>query len=325
MVPGWQHYREQLNRVDTKIREWTSQGAAAIEKSSNHLLSSGGKRLRPLLVILSAENFTCDGEEIISLAAAVELLHMATLTHDDIVDRDSMRRGRDSIKEMWGEDAAVLIGDYMFVRAFRKIVELGDKALIASATEMTGDLCDGEIEQLFSEYETNMSEERYYRMIEKKTAHFFRFCCRAGAIQGGSDPEEEDLLADYGYNLGMTFQIVDDVLDVISNDEKLGKPVCSDLRSGSITLPLLKGVQDKSRGEEIKNLVLKGKNEELSDEELFRLKELIIESGAVDYAREKAGHYAEAARKALARPEGKKFENRHHLQEIIEFVMEREN
>ena len=300
-------YQDHLQKVDTKIEKWTEDSTDATKMASQHLLHAGGKRIRPLLVILSADIFTFPQEKqekIISLAAAVELLHMATLTHDDIVDDSEKRRGQKSIKEKWGEGGAVLIGDYMFVRAFNKFVECGSEQLVKEASKMTYKMCDGEVEQLFCEYHPDMTETDYYDRIRRKTALFFQFCCRAGARATGAEPEALEALGDYGRYMGMAFQIRDDLLDITGDKEKMGKPPGADLKEGIITLPLLHLLNQKAQAaKKARSLVELGKEKELKAEKLNILRSLIVEHGGVDYAQEQVENFARSAILALEREE----------------------
>lgn len=326
-------YQDYLQKVDDKIKEWTDCSTKTTKIATQHLLQAGGKRIRPLLLILSAKSFGFQQKEqdkIISIAAAVEMLHMATLTHDDIVDDTEERRGQKSIKEKWGEGGAVLIGDYMFVRAFNKFVEHGSKTLVKEASSMTYKMCDGELEQLFSEYDFDMTEDDYYDIIHKKTALFFKFCCQAGAMVAGADKKSIKIMGDYGLNIGMAFQIRDDMLDLAGKKENTGKPLVSDLKEGIITLPLFYLLkQETHAARKAKELLEKGKENKPTRENLNILQSLIIEHGGISYAQKQAENFARSAILAL---EGLEITNAGQeksnalsiLREIAEYIIERE-
>lgn len=297
-------YQDHLQKVDNKIEKWIENSTAATKKATDHLLKAGGKRIRPLLVILSADNFGFQKEKVIPIAAAVELLHMATLTHDDVVDDAVERRGQKSIKAKWGDGGAVLIGDYMFVRAFNKFVEHGSEELVKEASKMTYRMCDGEVEQLFSEYDFDMTEKDYYDRISRKTALFFQFCCRAGARAAGADLETIEAMGDYGHNIGMAFQIRDDLLDISGEQEKMGKLPGADLKEGIITLPLLHLLNQKTQpANRVRHLLELGQENKLNENKLNILRSLIAEHGGVDYAQKQVEKFARSAILALEREE----------------------
>src|SRR5579871_1896917 len=211
-----------------------------------HVLSAGGKRLRPAMVALSARavNPDPDPERLTRIAASVELVHMATLVHDDVVDNTATRRGKPTANAVFGNGVAVLTGDFLLARAMRILAIDGDLRVIRTVSEITIEMSEGEVMELLATGDAKIAPDRYFEILRKKTAVFVEGCCRCGAILAGSDAGQEAALAEYGYRLGMAFQIADDLLDYTGDPLITGKPRGSDLKDGRATLPLLLALDD---------------------------------------------------------------------------------
>lgn len=230
--------RDDLQRVEQKMRSMGEKAYGPLADAFLHLLGSGGKRLRPALA-LAAYGFFAEpaSEGAIAVAAAIETLHTATLVHDDLIDGAAVRRGRTTLNAVWGKGAVVLAGDYLFARAAGFAAETESVPVVQLFADTLRIICEGELRQLFSSRQWRQPKETYYPRIFAKTASLFAAATRSGAILGGASPEQEQALYDYGYHVGMAFQIVDDILDYSGDETTLGKPVGSDLRQGIVTLP----------------------------------------------------------------------------------------
>ena len=205
-----------------------------------HLLGTKGKRLRPALVFLIANLFDSETEKFIPLAAAVELLHTATLVHDDMVDGADTRRGRPTLNVLVGSRAAVLAGDYLFARSAAFAAEAKNLRVMSTFAEVLMDICDGELRQLYGNGLRLISRQEYYRRIEQKTAALFRATTEMAAVLSGASEDDVQALKAYGYHLGIAFQVMDDILDFVGGEHELGKPVGNDLRQGTVTLPVIR-------------------------------------------------------------------------------------
>jgi octaprenyl-diphosphate synthase len=228
-----------LERVEAALRDTLQSRAALIPVLGDHLLSSGGKRLRPALVLLAAELCGYVGPRRIELAAALELLHTATLLHDDIVDLAELRRGRPSANAIWGNRRAVLAGDFLYARASSIVVEDGNLEIVESYARTIRVMAEGELLQLEHSFDVGVNEAHYYDVIERKSATLLSNCCEIGSLLGGVTRGERNRIAEYGRQLGLAFQLRDDCLDYDANLAELGKQPFADLREGKITLPLI--------------------------------------------------------------------------------------
>jgi len=238
-----QHIRElvaeDMAAVDHCITRQLHSEVVLINQLGGYIVNSGGKRLRPVLVLLSARANQYAGEGHIELAAIVEFIHTATLLHDDVVDASDMRRGRESANLVWGNEASVLVGDYLYSRAFQMMVEVGEMRIMEILAETTNTIAEGEVMQLVNCQDPDTTEQSYLNVIRSKTAKLFEAASRLGAILGGSEKETELAMAAYGTHLGTAFQLIDDALDYSASSEELGKNIGDDLAEGKPTLPLL--------------------------------------------------------------------------------------
>lgn len=240
---------ESLTLVDRAMRDQMKSVSELIPLLGEHVIASGGKRLRPMLVLLSADFCGYTGPRRVQLGAALELIHTATLLHDDVVDLADLRRGRPSVNAIWGNRRAVLAGDFFYARASAMIVEDGSTEILEIFTRAIRLMAEGELLQLQRSFDTNVTESHYYDVIERKSAVLISAACEIGAVLGDLTRAEIRQVAEFGKQLGVAFQVRDDVLDYEADAEALGKPPCADLREGKITLPLLLTLKRCTPGE----------------------------------------------------------------------------
>ena len=237
---------------------------------SSHLLSSAGKRLRPALFFLCAKLKRMDLENYIPVAVAIELIHSATLVHDDVVDNSDFRRGLPSVNSRWGNQVSVLMGDYLFAKAFAILTEFRSLSLINIMSNVVEKMSEGEIQQLDEIFEADLTEKVYLDRVKKKTALFISASCQSGGVVTGASEKEIEAMTRYGHNLGMAFQITDDLLDFLGEADKTGKPVGNDLRYGTITLPVIYMLKKSSKGDFFKNKILERQVDQPLLEEIAR-------------------------------------------------------
>jgi octaprenyl-diphosphate synthase len=286
-----------------------------------YLHQTGGKRVRPALLILAAKVF---GEEVnhavIQMATVIEFLHTATLVHDDIIDGAEMRRGRQSVSGQWGNDTAVLMGDWLYMSAFENALQQRDLDILDTLTEATRKMTEGELIQLTLIGNMRITEEQHLDIIRRKTGYLFSASCRVGAILRGGSIEQRQAIAEYGLNLGIAFQLVDDLLDFTSESSKLGKPVLSDLREGKVTLPLIRLLKNHPQCVP----AVRAAMEEPSGE-TRRAREvlaMLADYGELEAAREEAYAYAARAQEALSIFPENKYQRA--LNDIAQFIVERD-
>jgi len=318
VIPILELIREELERVERKMREASRIEYEQLRATLDYLLGSGGKRLRPALVLLSSRFYTADAEEVTSLAAAVEMLHTATLIHDDLIDNAFLRRGNPTLNAMWNSAATVLTGDYLFARAAAFAAETESVRVVSIFAQTLMTICSGELNQIFGSDEGQLTREYYYQRIYSKTASLFAASTEAGAILSGAPEPAVQALRDYGYDLGMAFQIVDDILDFAGNEGDLGKSIGSDLRQGVITLPTIYFLEAHPEDETVTR-VLSGRDER--DDEVRAAVEMIKESEAIESSIAEAKRFAARSRDALsALPHN---EYRQAMLDLTDFVVER--
>jgi len=292
-----------------------------LKATLDYLLGSGGKRLRPALVVLSSKFYPADAEKVTYLAAAVETLHTATLIHDDLIDNSFLRRGSPTLNTMWNRAATVLTGDYLFARAAAFAAETESVRVVSIFAQTLMTICNGELNQIFGSAEgqlTATTKEYYYQRIYSKTASLFAASTEAGSLLSGATELEAQALRDYGYNFGMAFQIVDDVLDFAGNEGDLGKPTGSDLRQGIITLPTICFLEAHPQ-DEMMTRMLRGKVEK--DEEVQAAVEMIKESGAIESSMTEAQRFVAKSHDALSTLPHNKY--RQAMLDLADFVVER--
>ena len=288
---------EEMRQVDAVIRQRLASKVALIDQIATYIISAGGKRIRPLLVLLFSGALGFSGRERFELAATVEFIHTATLLHDDVVDESGLRRGRSTANALFGNAASVLVGDFVYSRAFQMMVSVNRMRILEVLADATNVIAEGEVLQLMNMHDPDITVDDYLRVIRFKTAKLFEASARLGAVLAGADSATEEACADYGRSLGTAFQLVDDLLDYEGATEQLGKNVGDDLREGKPTLPLLIAMERGSADERalVRHAIEHG--------EIVRLAEIVAivrATGAIDATRDAARAEAEKARVALA-------------------------
>ncbi len=309
-----------LAQVNQLIIDNMQSEVPLIPQLAGHLIAAGGKRLRPLLTLASARLCNYRGDNHIGLAAAVEFIHTATLLHDDVVDESDLRRGRDTANAVWGNQASVLVGDFLFSRAFRLMVQSDSMRVLDILANASAVIAEGEVAQLTTANDTATDEDAYLNVIRAKTAALFAAACRIGAVIGERPDDEETALDHYGLNLGIAFQLVDDYLDYGTADIKLGKAVGDDFREGKITLPIILAYR---RGDSTQQSFWRRTLEELdqNDGDFDHARSLLSQHDALSDTQVRARGYAETARAALdIFPQGP---HRTALEEVVDFCVER--
>jgi octaprenyl-diphosphate synthase len=299
MPDVWEAYRDELEGVEDQVRKNLDSSVTLVNTVAAHILSSGGKRIRPLLLILSARTCGYAGTEHLLLASLVEYIHTATLLHDDVVDDADLRRGRQTARRVWGNQVSILVGDYLYSKAICRIVGFRSQAINEVLSEACRKMAEGEVLQLYYNGNPLIPESEYLRIIEHKTAGLIAASCRIGAIISGASPEKEEALFRFGQHLGIAFQLADDTLDYTANGDRLGKSLGQDLRQGKATLPLLHLLQQccNQDREMIKDRM---ETRSLTDRDLDRIISLMHEYGSIAYALERAREFVEAANLDLA-------------------------
>ncbi len=282
--------------VDTVIRRRLHSEVALVRQVADYIIQSGGKRLRPALVLLAAGALEYRGTHHHELAAVIEFIHTATLLHDDVVDGSDLRRGRDTANAIFGNAASVLVGDFLYSRAFQMMVAVDDMRIMRVLSDATNVIAEGEVLQLMNCHDADVDEAGYLQVIRYKTAKLFEAAAQLGAILGGGSPVVEDSMATYGAHLGTAFQLIDDVLDYSGAEVETGKHLGDDLAEGKPTLPLIHVLQ---HGSAAQAACVRRAIEEGGRDDLPQVLAAIRETGALDYARRKAETEARLAAEAL--------------------------
>jgi octaprenyl-diphosphate synthase len=288
-----------MERVNDAILARTGSDVTLIPEVAKHLISSGGKRLRPMLTVAMARLTDYGGDGHVPLAAAVEFMHTATLLHDDVVDESEMRRGKPAARLLWGNEASVLVGDYLLGQAFKMMVEVGNLRALKILSSAAAVIAEGEVMQLTAAKNTATTEDEYLAVIRAKTAELFAAACEVGPVLAGRPKAEQAACRSFGMNLGITFQLVDDTLDYSGKAAKLGKNIGDDFREGKITLPVVLSFRrgsDKERAFWTRTL----ERGEAADSDLDRAIDLMTRHHALDDTIARAHHYGAIAKDALA-------------------------
>lgn len=298
VLPFLEIIREELNKVEELILSESSLSYKPLAESVEAILKSGGKRLRPALTILASKFYPADSERAIIAAAAMELLHAATLIHDDFIDQSSTRRGIPTLNSLWPPAAVVLAGDHLFARAASLAAMTGSPRVVKIFAQALKTICDGEIRQLFGAFGWPQDQEDYYYRIYAKTSSLFEASAEIGGVLSDAPEEAIQALKEYGKNLGNAFQIIDDVLDFTGDEETMGKPTGSDLRQGVVTLPVFYFVE--SGGDE--SLIVKALKARPEEREtaLKELVEKIRNSSAINLSVKEAMNFVEKAKEAIS-------------------------
>ncbi len=287
---------DDLKLVDHTILHRLETDVVLINQIGHYIINSGGKRLRPMLVLLSARALGYQGSAHIELATVIEFIHTATLLHDDVVDGSSQRRNRDTANEVWGNAASVLVGDFLYSRAFEMMVGVQKMRVMEVMAHATNRIAEGEVLQLLNCNDPDTTQERYYEVIDRKTATLFKAGAQLGAILCNTAPEEEIALSDYGLHLGIAFQLIDDALDYGSSNQNIGKNIGDDLAEGKPTLPLIRAIECSSGRQ--RQLLCDAISQGAAD----RIKEIsaiVAQTDAIEYTAQLAKKEAQLACDAL--------------------------
>lgn len=313
----------ELSQIESIITDKLKSDVHTVTDVSSYILKAGGKRLRPALVILSA---LCCGYEkditrLIDIAPVVEMIHMATLMHDDVIDGADSRRGFITANSQWGNLVSVLTGDYVVAKAFWMLANYGNTEMMRALAASTIAMAEGELMQIEAKGDIGRLISSYFSIIEGKTAHFMSVCCRIGAIGASASREYEDALESYGRNLGIAFQITDDILDMVGDPVVIGKPVGGDIREGKVTLPVILTLErvDESEKRTIEEIINK---DDASDEEIDFIRRTAESTGAVDSSRETAARYVLQAISALDVLPDTRFKD--SLRDLAEYILSRD-
>ena len=289
---------EDIKAVDALILRRLQSDVVLINQIGHYIVNSGGKRLRPLSVLLAARACGYAGERHIDLAAIVEFIHTSTLLHDDVVDGSELRRNRETANVVWGNDASVLVGDFLYSRSFEMMVDVGSMRVMEVLAHATNRIAEGEVLQLLNERDPDTDEARYMEVISRKTATLFEAGTRLGAVLAESPPEIEDAIREYGLCLGIAFQLVDDALDYSVDNAELGKNVGDDLDEGKPTLPIIRAMQV---GTPEQRALLRDAIEHGGRDRIETVTAAIASTDAIDYTTQLAQSYAARAKDALKR------------------------
>ncbi len=287
---------DDLAFVESELKKYSRSSPTILGESSECLVQAGGKRLRPAFVLLSGKFFNYDLERMGQLAVAVEMIHMATLVHDDVIDHAPTRRGLPTVRAKWGDPLALYTGNYIFAQALKIIARYGSDEIVHSLAVVSLEMCEGEIEQINTAGKIDLSIRTYLRRIRRKTALLISACCLIGAVAGDAPSDLAMHLKRYGYYLGMAFQITDDILDFTGSEQICGKPVGSDLRQGIITIPVVYALKDQLNGPRLKEILAKEFIQKSEWDEVFAL---IEASGALKVSQRLCNRYLQKAKGEL--------------------------
>ncbi len=312
--------QQDLDVVEHTFQQYASSKLDILNAASAHALSSPGKHLRTALTLLSGKLANYQSEKLVLVSVALEMVHLASLIHDDIIDHANTRRGIPTVNARWGESVAILLGDYFFARSAGIIADLNDTRVIHLFSDTVAMICEGTILETLSAGQLDLSVDAYMKRISGKTASLMAAACKGGAMVSDATSEQADALYEFGLNLGIAFQIVDDVLDYTGTEETVGKPVGNDLRQGLITLPLIYALQAQNNGhsDEIRHLLT---SKEVDNDHLSAIVHWVAQGPGIQAARDEAQRFAELARKKLRQfPPGP---DRDLLDELTHFVLSR--
>lgn len=288
--------QDDLNAVDQLIQQRLQSDVALINQLGFYIINSGGKRLRPAIAILSARACGYQGDKHINLATIIEFIHTATLLHDDVVDNSDMRRGKETANNLWGNEASVLVGDFLYTRSFEMMVEMDSMRLMQILSHTTNVIAEGEVLQLLNCHDADTTEARYLEVIHHKTAKLFEAAGQLGAVICDAPAEIEDAMARYAMHLGSAFQLVDDLLDYSQSSETIGKNIGDDLAEGKPTLPLIYAMR---KGNEQQASVIRQAIENGERDRIDEIITIINETGAIDYTAHAAAEEVAQAKAAL--------------------------
>ncbi len=318
MLPFHRVVADDFNAVNQLIIDKLHSDVSLVENIGHYLVEAGGKRLRPLLVLLTAKALNYQANQHHDLAAIIEFIHTATLLHDDVVDSSDMRRGRLTANAQWGNAPSVLVGDFLYSRAFQIMVTIGEMEIMRILSNTTNTLAEGEVQQLINAKDPDVDEQAYFSVIHKKTGVLFESACETAAVLADAQPQQRQALLNYGHHLGLAFQLVDDALDYQGDAEALGKNVGDDLAEGKPTLPLIYAMQHASPAEAslIADSIKSGALEQLE-----QIVAIVQQTGGLQYTTERARHHANCAIAELDCLDDTPY--RQAMVELAEFAIER--
>ena len=290
--------RADLEKVDREFGRQVESQVDLIPKIGKYIQTSGGKRIRPAVLLMAARLTGYQGERAVLYAAVVEFIHTATLVHDDIIDESELRRGRLAVHSRWGNDITVLLGDYLYIKSMALALTYDTLDIVRLLCDVTLRMIEGELYQLTKNGDADITEEQHFDIIRRKTAYLFGGCAQIGGMLGKVSEEQAQALREYGFNLGVAFQLVDDLLDFTGDAGALGKPIGADLREGKMTLPLIHLLQQREEvGERIVRDIIASRS--VSEAQWSELLRILKEHRSTDYAYRRASEFAERAKKPL--------------------------
>ncbi len=309
-----------LNDVESRLREISSSSNPLIAEVNRYLFQKGGKRIRPALLILSARMCGYKGADHVFWSALVEIIHTASLIHDDIVDNSALRRGQDTVHAKWGANISVLLGDFLYIQSIALALKTKIYPIIDLLADVTAAMVEGELIEFSVNGRVDLAEDVYLEILDKKTAALFSCACRIGGLLAGIPPGQEEKLHAFGTSLGLAFQIVDDLLDFKGEEKSMGKPVLSDFREGRITLPLIHAVR-AARGRDRARLIDLIEHRKTRRDAPRRVRDIVLAAGGLDFAQEQAAGYVRKAKESLA--EFPAAAPRRSLERIADLVLQR--
>jgi len=309
---------DDIKKVDNFISESLRSNQRVLNDAVNDLLSAGGKRIRPAMVLLSGRFGKYNEEKLLPLAASIEIMHMATLVHDDIIDQSELRRGRPTTRSRWGNETAVFTGDFLFTKSFELITQDVSQKNMYYLSRSIKAICEGEVDQFESRYGNNFSIIRYLKRIGRKTALLFAMSCQAGAAETHCKDDVARQLRKFGYNFGMAFQITDDLLDFSGNQAEVGKPLCCDFLEGVYTLPVIYTMMNDEYKDKLAPYIGR---KDLTEDEVKEVGRLVKESGGLEKSKKMAMRYLERCQENLDKlPD---IPARAAMHELVEELIER--
>ncbi len=290
--------RADLERVEQEFGRHVQSHVELIPEIGRYIQETGGKRVRPAVLLMAARLAGYTGDRAVLYAAVVEFIHTATLVHDDIIDNSDLRRGRLAVHSRWGNDITVLLGDYLYIKSMALALTQDALEVIRVLCDVTLRMIEGELFQLTKNGDVDIREDEHFEIIRRKTAYLFGGCAEIGGLLGDTSPERREALREYGFNLGIAFQLVDDVLDLTGDERVIGKPVASDLREGEVTLPIIYLLtrSNDGIGDVVRAIV---RDRTMTPEQWRQVSQALADYGAIDYAIRKAEGFADQARRPL--------------------------
>jgi octaprenyl-diphosphate synthase len=290
--------KKELEAVEVELKKFTKSPNNIVAEISSYLFKNAGKRIRPALLILCSKLCGYTGDEHITMSSFVETIHTASLLHDDIIDNSQTRRGKETVHTRWGPNITVLMGDYLYIKTIGNSLQSRHSHIVQILTDVSSQMIEGELDEYHVSWNLDIGEHNYLDIINKKTASLFSASCQIGGILGNVQKKEVKALADFGTNLGMTFQIIDDLLDYTGDENTMGKPVLSDLREGRITLPLIYTLHNDGKENRTRILDLL-KTKKLNKSSLDEILSMVQSNGALDYTYQKAEEFSALSKELL--------------------------